>query len=451
MNKPLNVIGDDSVQKLIDLYGLNVLRDYGGSKETSHWIKRAVHDIVALTYQTSCDHCGLGWYEFYHTKRDLEGMLTVFEPEGDRDINRREFLSSFSLKKLDPQFILSAGSGFIFRKVYVCSYIKNGLVLPAEWENLLNEDFFLKIEKQEKRILRTIELSQTKEKVNYLKAKLFPLEGKFKKVLISKLEVLNDKLNKIQFEMEKSMCRSMDRYRSNSLENLMYASISLDSSNRSHYFSIAEKYRSLPILHGNVTEEIQDLFSYSSFKKSFFLGDYHPKNSELGSKCDFSKMILQLKRKNDSAINSFLELFAPLRLDDTVIVGVPSSSLKKISGIKIFANKLGDLIRCNVLSGLLVRVREIPKKSRGGSRNLLQDIDSMELKNAYRFKDKNVLLIDDIITTGTTMQACEEIISQSAEPKSIIRFSLGKTFFTSDLHDSITLPRKFYDISYGSG
>ena len=47
--------------------------------------------------------------------------------------------------------------------------------------------------------------------------------------------------------------------------------------------------------------------------------------------------------------------------------------------------------------------------------------DNMELKKLY------YILIDDIITTGTTMDACEKILSRVVPKENIIRLAIGRT------------------------
>ena len=242
-------------------------------------------------------------------------------------------------------------------------------------------------------------------------------------------------------------------FRENCLKKLAGEDFVSRSREREIYFSLAEQYRHAPSVVSSVNkheieldEAMTKFFYFSHSKRCFFLGTYHARNSEEGSSCGFSKMIIQLKRNNSNAIKSFVDFFAPLRLCETVIVAVPSSKPDAMSGIRILAKEIAKMIGCRVLSGLLKRTREIPKKSLGGERDEELELDSLKLNDADRFKGKNILLMDGVITTGGTMSACEEIIYRNSEPKNIVRFALGKTY--SDYwNDRVSSPFDSNEIS----
>ena len=90
-------------------------------------------------------------------------------------------------------------------------------------------------------------------------------------------------------------------------------------------------------------------------------------------------MIIQLKKRQTSAIDYFSNLFAPLNLEDTVILAVPSSVPKIQSGIRMLAKQIANSFNCRVLSGLLQRRYEVAKKSTGGLRDLYSDMDSLKI------------------------------------------------------------------------
>ncbi len=423
---------DDSVQKLIDLYGTNVLHRHGQDGKYPDLVRQAVHDIVNLSYQTSCEKAGLRWYVECYSARDLEGMLTGFDPEGDRDLYRRDFLSNYPLENVPSNFITSAGAGLMFKKDYVVGYVKAGLRLPSDWSTLLSEDFFQKIENQEKQKLQSIEIAKIERKVRVMKLNLKPKVIELREAFSKRLQTDTEAIDKLQGKMEDKSMIVMQSYRSSCLKKIKDGVLLSNSPERNGYYFITEKYRSSPALHGGndhaVAEEIQRFFSHSRSKECFFLDAYHPKNSEMRKSCGFSNIIIQLKRRSLLAVNSFLEFFAPLRLRNTVIVAVPGSNPCNQSGIRILADEVGKLIGCQTFSDSLKRTREIPKKSTGGTRDYEQELDSLKLDDAERFKGKNILLMDDVITTGGTMSACEEIIIRNSEPKSVVRFALGKTY-----------------------
>ena len=124
-----NLMKDDSVQKLIDLYGLLVLKIHG-DKNGPH-IERAVQDIVEITSETPY-HSGLEWYREWKTIEDLKGMLSCFEPEDDFCSQRRSLLSEYPLAKIPVDFP-SRHSGWLFKEECLAEYEKSCLILPSNW------------------------------------------------------------------------------------------------------------------------------------------------------------------------------------------------------------------------------------------------------------------------------------------------------------------------------
>jgi hypoxanthine phosphoribosyltransferase len=108
-------------------------------------------------------------------------------------------------------------------------------------------------------------------------------------------------------------------------------------------------------------------------------------------------------------------------------LAVPSSGPKMQSGIRMLAKQIANSFNCRVLSGLLQRRYEVAKKSTGGRRDLYSDMDSLNLIQPKRLNGKKILLMDDVITSGTTMKACENVILNDAKPYAIIRLSIGVT------------------------
>lgn len=53
--------------------------------------------------------------------------------------------------------------------------------------------------------------------------------------------------------------------------------------------------------------------------------------------------------------------------------------------------------------------------------------DIFELKNETRLRDKNILLIDDVITTGATLESASQLILKS-KPKTLNLFTLTSAF-----------------------
>ena len=111
------------------------------------------------------------------------------------------------------------------------------------------------------------------------------------------------------------------------------------------------------------------------------------------------------------------------------IVTVPSSTVGKESP---FSAIIPDLVKSNHLidaSSCLVRIRSIKPAHEGGTRDIQTHLDSIRLDHPEMVQGKNVLLIDDIKTTGNSLRACEKILREQGKAKSVLKFTLGKAVY----------------------
>jgi hypothetical protein len=159
----------------------------------------------------------------------------------------------------------------------------------------------------------------------------------------------------------------------------------------------------------------------------FYLNGYIPYRT--GEQDPFSKRILKLKNEKKKAIRRFAGKLKALKACEFAVCAVPghdSVSSNYSSGIRKLAKELGKLPGVTDLSGNLLRKHEIPKKSGGGKRDLATDLKSLKLKKSASFRGKEILLLDDVATTWTTMKACRMTI-EKVGPKDVVPFVLGRT------------------------
>jgi len=156
-------------------------------------------------------------------------------------------------------------------------------------------------------------------------------------------------------------------------------------------------------------------------KNIITLGRYYPKHGRPYKDMDeFSNMILDIKKDETmldpksgeyyhykKAIDYFTNRLHAI-LSDTeeyVICVMPTHAVGTApSGIRTIAKRL-----CSppIIDGTdaISRVFEIPKKAIGGSRDLQLEIESLTVRNETIVKDRQVLLLDDVTTTGTSLKA----------------------------------------------
>jgi len=95
---------------------------------------------------------------------------------------------------------------------------------------------------------------------------------------------------------------------------------------------------------------------------------------------------------------------------------------------EILANGIGLAINIPVLN-LLYRVKDTPKQSLLSQQERLTNLkDVFKVKSPHSLKGKTVLLIDDVFTTGTTLNECS-LVLQKLKPEKIIAFTFAKTNF----------------------
>lgn len=95
------------------------------------------------------------------------------------------------------------------------------------------------------------------------------------------------------------------------------------------------------------------------------------------------------------------------------------------SGIRTIAK---NLCHFTIIDGTSVikRIKEMPKKTSGGIRNLNTEIESLGMENENIVKGKQVLLLDDVTTSGTSLYAGKAIL-EKAGAKLVVLYALAIT------------------------
>lgn len=157
--------------------------------------------------------------------------------------------------------------------------------------------------------------------------------------------------------------------------------------------------------------------------------DYHPyrhnTNPEWNKPTDGK--ILDVKEGKERGINHFTPLLEDiLSRNDYVICVIPSHEVgTKPSGIRSIAERL-----CihPVIDGtkVLYRIIEVPKKTDGGNRDFDLEYRSLEVQNEKLIRNKQVLLLDDVSTSGVSLNAGKKVLEEAGADL-VFQFALGKT------------------------
>lgn len=103
-------------------------------------------------------------------------------------------------------------------------------------------------------------------------------------------------------------------------------------------------------------------------------------------------------------------------------------------------SKFEDSLRIDG-STVLCRRLSVDAAHAGGQRSIKIHTDSICVKNAHLIKDKDVILIDDVITTGCSMKACELLLKKNGA-RNVYWLAIGHTtHFSEDVvNDEEDLP-----------
>ena len=123
------------------------------------------------------------------------------------------------------------------------------------------------------------------------------------------------------------------------------------------------------------------------------------------------------------------KIFEKLKTYDTIIPVPISRKRMKERGYNqslLIAKKISKELEITLHANCLFKTKNIIEQSKLNKEQRLQNIQNVyELKNKQILKNKTILLVDDIYTTGSTVQECSKILRQ-AEPKKIDVLVLAK-------------------------
>ncbi len=123
----------------------------------------------------------------------------------------------------------------------------------------------------------------------------------------------------------------------------------------------------------------------------------------------------------------FFQLLNPIIADNISICVVPghTASNENKSGIAILGKRLASENRIDKIDFLL-RNKSIDKLSHGGNRQEEIHKESIISNPNLTITDDVVLLVDDVTTSGTSLQVCRDILINCGA-KRVAMFALGKS------------------------
>ena len=150
--------------------------------------------------------------------------------------------------------------------------------------------------------------------------------------------------------------------------------------------------------------------------RPFYIDKYYPYRHHTNPKFNwFSGLILDVKELKPNAIQYFTTRLRSIfsSNEEFVICVIPSHECGITpSGIRTIAK---NLCHHPIIDGTSVikRIKEMPKKTLGGIRDLDVEKESLGIENENIVKGKQVLLLDDVTTSGTSLYAGKDILEKA--------------------------------------
>ncbi|MCL2755551.1 MAG: ComF family protein [Firmicutes bacterium] len=133
-----------------------------------------------------------------------------------------------------------------------------------------------------------------------------------------------------------------------------------------------------------------------------------------------SDIILKLKYANEGLV---AKLFAPLMvsvLDKSydVVIPIPLSKGRErergFNQAMILARDVGSLIEIPVMENILVKIKNTaPQVNMSHEERLDNQKDSYSVIDTEQVKDKRIILVDDVLTSGATANECARILKRA--------------------------------------
>lgn len=153
-----------------------------------------------------------------------------------------------------------------------------------------------------------------------------------------------------------------------------------------------------------------------------------------------SKLLLDLKDPNHSnhknsvayfagKLNTFLNK-SEFDTKNCVAAVIPSSKANLYSaGLVSILELLKEKHGFEILPTLLIRTKEIASLHSGGMRHPSVHYYSISVQKQLLESGKNILLLDDITTSGGSFEACEQILIEAGFKAKLFTVAIGRTSY----------------------
>jgi hypothetical protein len=137
--------------------------------------------------------------------------------------------------------------------------------------------------------------------------------------------------------------------------------------------------------------------------------------------------ILEFKDGEANAIRYYTQQLDEIIGPNVIVCAAPSSSANTWGpGLSKAVQLLGKRKNRVACGDLLRRTKNTQKRSHRGPRSIEINLATIEVGNSSKIKDRPVVVIDDVITTGSTLTACSKLLWE-AGCNCVGAIALGRT------------------------
>ncbi len=145
---------------------------------------------------------------------------------------------------------------------------------------------------------------------------------------------------------------------------------------------------------------------YNEFSKKIILPLKH------GDKTQYAKFIANIMTMSGRDIATDSDFIIPVPIHLTRMLK------RKYNQASLIANHLSKVYKKPVLYSTLIRSKSTPSQGHLSERERKQNVSGVfSVKHSERIKGKNILLIDDVFTTGATVNECAKILKKAGANK----------------------------------
>lgn len=153
---------------------------------------------------------------------------------------------------------------------------------------------------------------------------------------------------------------------------------------------------------------------------------YDTKRSEMG------ELVYQLKYKHDdTVVQKIVDLLLQIKGLEKMncIIAIPPSNLqRKHQPVFSVATELGKKLSIPVYTDYLIKNTAVELKSVTDSTKRVELLKkSMSINKKYNIRNQNILLIDDLYRSGSTLQVATDLLYNNCNVKDVYVLTMTKT------------------------